>query len=117
MEVRKDRSLTVAARNGRCRMANRKTRPFRAATVRERSVRGQAAIEFTLLYGLVFVPLIFGIVFVSEMYWTWHSMAEFTREGARYAATHCWQGDANNVVNYMQTHVPPVIDFDQFRSG
>ena len=28
------------------------------------------------------------------MYWVWHSMVEFTREGARYAATHCWQADS-----------------------
>ncbi len=79
--------------------------------------RGQASIEFAVLYGVVIVPLVFGIVFVAQMYWTWHSMAEFTREGARYAATHCWQGDSGNVVNYMQTHVPPVVDLDQFRSG
>lgn len=78
---------------------------------------GQAAIEFALLYGAVIIPLTFGIVFVAEMYWVWHSMAEFTREGARYAATHCWQADGQNVVDYMQTHVPRTVDFNQFRVG
>jgi len=82
-----------------------------------RARSGQAAIEFVGIYGLIMLPLIFGTVFTAEMYWTWHSMAEFTREGARYAATHCWQGDANNVVNYMQTHVPPVVDREQFLLG
>jgi hypothetical protein len=78
---------------------------------------GQAAIEFAILYGAVLLPLTFGIVFVAEMYWTWHSAVEFTREGARYAATHCWQGDGQNVVSYMQNHVPVNIDASQFRSG
>jgi Flp pilus assembly protein TadG len=82
-----------------------------------RARSGQAAIEFVGIYGLIMLPLIFGTVFTAEMYWTWHSMVEFTREGARYAATHCWQGDANNVVNYMQTHAPPVVDRDQFLAG
>src|SRR5262249_37079490 len=78
---------------------------------------GQAAIEFALLYGGVLLPLTFGIVYVSEMYWVWHSAAEFTREGARYAATHCWQTDTTNVMNYMQSHVPVNIDASQFRPG
>ena len=93
--------------------ASRRTDAAKAACPR----RGQASIEFAILYGVVIVPLVLGIVFVAQMYWTWHSMAEFTREGARYAATHCWQGDSGNVVSYMQTHVPPVVDSDQFRSG
>jgi hypothetical protein len=87
---------------------------FRAATVRE---SGQATLEFALLYAAVIVPLTFGVVFVSEMYWVWHSMVEFTRDGARYAATHCWQPGGENVLSYMQTHVPLTIDQNQFQSG
>ena len=78
---------------------------------------GQAAIEFALLYSAVILPLTFGIVYVAEMYWVWHSAVEFTREGARYAATHCWQADTQNVITYMQSHVPVNIDASQFRSG
>ncbi len=78
---------------------------------------GQSTIEFALLYGAVIVPLTFGIVFVSEMYWVWHSMVEFTREGARYAATHCYDGTGANVVQYMQTHVPMTVDRAQFQTG
>jgi len=51
------------------------------------------------------------------MYWVWHSMVEFTRDGARYAATHCFQTDTQNVVTYMQTHVPVNIDLAQFQVG
>lgn len=76
---------------------------------------GQATLEYALLYAGIILPLTFGIVFVAEMLWVWHSMVEFTRDGARYAATHCWQGDAQNVIAYMQAHVPPTIDQDEFR--
>ena len=78
---------------------------------------GQATVEFALMYGAVIVPLLFGIVFVAQIYWIWHSMVEFTRDGARYAATHCWQSDAQNVIQYMQTHVPPNIDIAAFQAG
>jgi Flp pilus assembly protein TadG len=78
---------------------------------------GQAAIEFAILYSAVILPLTFGIVYVAEMYWVWHSAIEFTREGARYATTHCWQADGQNVMTYMQTHVPVNIDVSQFRQG
>jgi hypothetical protein len=78
---------------------------------------GQAMLEFALLYAGVILPLTFMTIFVAEMLWVWHSALEFTREGARYAATHCWQSDASNVTAYMQSHVPRTIDMDQFQSG
>jgi hypothetical protein len=78
---------------------------------------GQATVEFALVYAGILVPLTFGIIFVSQMYWVWHSMVEFTRDGARYAATHCWQQDGANVINYMQTHIPLTMDQNQFQSG
>jgi hypothetical protein len=81
---------------------------------------GQAIAEFAVLYAGVVLPLTFMIVFVSEMLWVWHSVADFTRDGARYAATHCWMADASNVAGpggYMRTHVPPMIDMSQFQSG
>jgi Flp pilus assembly protein TadG len=76
---------------------------------------GQAAIEFALLYSAVLLPLTFGIVYVAEMYWVWHTMADFTRSGARYAATHC--ADTTAVTTWMQTNVPPTIDRSQFQPG
>ena len=78
---------------------------------------GQAAIEFALLYGVIILPLTFMTVFVSEMLWVWHSVVEFTRDGAHYAATHCWMGDGSNVNTYMTTHVPRMIDMDKFING
>jgi Flp pilus assembly protein TadG len=78
---------------------------------------GQATIEFAVLYTLVLVPLTFGIIFISQMLWIWHSVVDFTRDGARYAATHCYEDGAPNVISYMQANVPPMIDQDQFQNG
>jgi Flp pilus assembly protein TadG len=82
-----------------------------------RNRKGQAVLEFVFLYGGVILPLTFGIIYVAEMYWVWHSMVEFTRDGARYAATHCYQTDTQNVITYMQTHVPVNVDQAQFQVG
>jgi len=78
---------------------------------------GQEVVEYALLAAGVLVPMVFAIIFTAEMFWVWHSVVDFTREGARYAATHCWQSGAGNVTNYMTTHVPAMIDMDQFQSG
>ena len=77
---------------------------------------GQASVEFALLYGAVILPLTFMIVFVSEMLWVWHSVVDFTRDGAQYAAAHCWMSDGTNVLDFMSTHVPRMIDMDKFIS-
>jgi Flp pilus assembly pilin Flp len=78
---------------------------------------GQTLVEYALLYAGVILPLTFGIVFLGEMLWVWHSVVDYTRDGARYAASHCWQSDGGNVRTYMQTHVPRMIDMEQFQQG
>jgi hypothetical protein len=78
---------------------------------------GQALLEYALLYVGVILPLTFGLLFLSEMLWVWHSVVELTRDTARYAATHCYQGDNGNVTTYAQTHVPRMIDMQQFIQG
>jgi hypothetical protein len=90
--------------------------PVGAATVRERS-QGQAVVEFAILYAAVILPLTFMLIFVSEMLWIWHSVCDYTRDGARYAATHCWMADASNVTSYMETNTPAMIDQNQFQDG
>lgn len=84
---------------------------------RRRNISGQAAIEFALLYAGVILPLTFMTIFVSEMLWIWHSMNSFTRDVARYAATHCWMADNSNVTSYVTANVPPMIDQNQFVTG
>jgi hypothetical protein len=75
---------------------------------------GQALIEYSLLYAAVIVPFTFGIIYLAQLLWVWHSMVEFTRDGARYAATHCWESGGENVLQYMYTHVPINVEQAQF---
>jgi hypothetical protein len=79
---------------------------------------GQAAMEFAVLYAGVILPLTFMTIFVAEALWIWHSVVDFTRDGARYAVTHyCQAPDGSNVVAYMQSHVPRMVDQNQFQAG
>ncbi len=83
-----------------------------------RRAAGQAITEFAVLYAGVILPLTFMTFFVAEAVWIWHGMVDFTRDGARFAATRCYNGgDTSNVIAYMQSHVPPVIDQAQFSTG
>ena len=78
---------------------------------------GQATIEFVMAWGGVILPLTFAIIFTSELLWIWHSVSDFTRDGARYAVTHCWQNGASNVVEYMKQNTPLMPDRIQFQTG
>src|ERR1044071_8250859 len=77
---------------------------------------GQATIEFVISC-LIMLPLTLGILFTSQMLWVWHSVNDFTRQGAGYASTHCWQSSAGNVVDFMHNNTPLMIDRAQFQSG
>lgn len=79
--------------------------------------RGQSAVEFAVTWSAVLFPLLAMIVFTSQLLWVWHSVTEFTRQGAAYAATHCYQGAGSNVVSWMRANVPGMVDADQFRDG
>jgi len=79
--------------------------------------KGAIALEYLILLTGVLVPATFSIIFTSELLWVWHSGIEFTRDGARYAATHCWQGAGDNVRAYMQEHVPLTVDRQQFQNA
>ncbi len=82
------------------------------------SATGQATVELALVMMTVLVPVTFGLLIFAEAAWTYHSLVTLTRQGARYAATHCWQDAAgSNVVNWMQTNAPPFIDREQLLTG
>ena len=85
--------------------------------MRRRGQSGQALVEFAVLFAGVILPLTFMTIFVAEMLWIWHSVEDFMRAGAQYAATHCWMADNSNVLNYMQSNVPAMIDQQQFQPG
>jgi TadE-like protein len=85
----------------------------------ERNARaaGQATVEFALACVGVLLPTTFALIFTSQLLWIWHSVNEFTRRGAAYATTHCWQSSADNVLAFMRANVPPTINQDQFVNG
>lgn len=79
---------------------------------------GQASLETAVVLAAIIIPLTVGTLMVSQAVWTWAGIIQLTRLGANYAATHCWQDSAgSNVVNYMQTHIPPMIDAQQITRG
>jgi hypothetical protein len=81
------------------------------------SQSGQATIEYAITFAGIILPLTFMIIFTAQLLWVWHSVVDFTRDGARYATTHCWQAGKDNVRAYMRTHVPMMIDNDQVQTG
>jgi hypothetical protein len=83
-----------------------------------RGCRGQASVETVLALIFGILPLTFGLLAFSEVAWTYHALATLTRQGARYAATHCWQDDSgSNVVTWMQATAPLFPDRPLLTSG
>ena len=78
---------------------------------------GQTTVEFALVYAGVLVPLTFGLIYISQLLWVWHSVVDFTRQGSGYAATHFWESSASNVIGFMRANVPLMVDRDQFQNG
>lgn len=73
-------------------------------------------MALTLVMGIL--PLTLGMIAFAEIGWTYHALATITRQGARYAATHCWQDDVgSNVVAWMQAHAPAFPDRGLMASG
>ncbi len=52
-----------------------------------RGEHGQALVEFSLV-SVVFFLLVFGMVDVGRAVWNYNTLAQATREGARYAIVH-----------------------------
>jgi hypothetical protein len=84
---------------------------------RDRPRRGAAIFEYAIVYAGLLLPLTMMIVFTAELLWVWNSVVDYTREGARYATTHCWQPGGANVVSFMRANTPIMVDRDQFRDG
>src|SRR5688500_195901 len=83
----------------------------------KRREQGQATVEYAVTFAALIMPMTAAIIFTAQLLWIWHSVVDFTRDGARYATTHCWQGAGENVIAYMRTNVPAMIDRDQFQQG
>jgi hypothetical protein len=73
-------------------------------------------MALALIAGIV--PITLGLIAFMELVWTYHALVTVTRQGARYAATHCWQDDAgSNVVGWMQTNAPAFPDRPMLSTG
>ena len=84
---------------------------------RDHARSGQASLEFALATAGVLMPVTFAIIFTSQLLWVWHGVNDFTRQGANYASTHCWESSAGNVIDFMHANVPPMVNQDQFQNG
>jgi hypothetical protein len=74
-------------------------------------------VEYAIAYLTILLPLTFAVIYTAELLWIWNSAADFTRESARYAATHCWQPGGENVLNYMRNNAPAMVDQQQITNG
>ena len=90
---------------------------MRARRQHSKEQRGQATLEFVIAYAGVLLPLTFAVIFTAQILWIWHSVNDFTRRGADYAATHCWTNGGGNVDAFMRSNVPATIDQNQFQSA
>jgi hypothetical protein len=78
---------------------------------------GQVTVEFALLFTGILVPSILGLTFISQLLWVYHSVNDWTRQGAGYAISHCWEASSQNVLDFMQQNVPLMPYQQQFRDG
>src|ERR1700674_4702969 len=78
---------------------------------------GQTTVEFARAFAGVVLPITLAVIFTSQLLWVWHSVNDFTRQGASYATTHCWESSQGNVVDFMSSNIPPMVGRDQFQSG
>ena len=114
-----DRSLTVAAQLRTVRRGRAGWRREWAGRPRGRAGRrrGGAVVEYAVVYAGLLLPITMMIVFTAQLLWVWNSVIDYTREGARYAVTHCWQPGGSNVLTYMRANTPIMVDRQQFRDG
>src|SRR5215470_19064464 len=86
--------------------------------MRRKNCHGQATIEMALALVVAIVPLTIALLGFAEIAWTYHALATITRQGAQYAATHCFQDDnGSNVVSWMQSNSPAFPDRQQLVAG
>ena len=50
--------------------------------------RGTAMVEFAIVAGLIFIPLVFGIIEFGRLVWAKNMVTAAAREGVRYAIVH-----------------------------
>jgi hypothetical protein len=84
---------------------------------RKRRQSGSITMEFAMIFGGILAPATFAFIFTAQLLWVYHSVNDFTRQGAGYAATHCWESSAGNVISWMQANTPLMPNQSQFQNG
>lgn len=80
--------------------------------------RGQATIETALALVVGILPLTIALLAFAEIAWTYHALTALTRQGAQYAATHCFaDSTGSNVVNWMVANAPAFPDRPLLATG
>ena len=68
--------------------------------VAERKQKGQTLVEFALV-ALIFFVILFGLIEFARALWTWNTIAQATRAGARFAVVEAPTGADTEVKNYV----------------
>lgn len=74
--------------------------------------RGQSLVEFSLVSIVLFITVL-GMIDVGRAVWNYNTLAQATREGARYAIVHganaddpAGPGDDQQVITAVEKHAP-----------
>jgi Flp pilus assembly protein TadG len=71
----------------------------------EKPEKGQALVEFAMVT-LLFFTLVFGIIEFGRALWTWNTIAQATRAGARYAAVEMPTNDDTPIMKVVVYNDP-----------
>ena len=71
----------------------------------EKSEKGQALVEFALI-SLLFFTIVFGITEFGRALWTWNTIVQATRAGARYAVVEAPTSDDMNIMKFVAYNDP-----------
>lgn len=77
--------------------------------------RGTAMVEFAIVAGLIFIPLVFGIIEFGRVIWAKNMVTAAAREGVRYAIVHGSSSgsvaDSASIANYVKgrTQLSPIV--------
>jgi len=66
----------------------------------ERKQKGQTLVEFALV-ALIFFVILFGLIEFARALWTWNTIVQATRAGARFAVVEAPTGADTEVKNYV----------------
>ena len=71
----------------------------------EKPEKGQALVEFAMV-ALLFFTLVFGIIEFGRALWTWNTIVQATRAGARYAAVEIPTSDDTPIMKVVVYNDP-----------